>query len=73
MKETAKKHIVLNFNFTNYRIFILIKVNQKYAKNEYFIASDLHAILSYTNKFITLEDGDIAILTKNTIKIIKLL
>ena len=42
------------------------------AKNEYFIASDLHAILSYTNKFITLEDGDIAILTKNTIKIIDL-
>ncbi|MFO7967262.1 MAG: glutamine--fructose-6-phosphate transaminase (isomerizing) [Archaeoglobaceae archaeon] len=31
--------------------------------NEYFVASDIPAVLEYTNRIIHLEDGDIAVLT----------
>ena len=36
---------------------------------EYFIASDVSALLPVTRKFIFLEDGDIAVLTKNNLQI----
>lgn len=37
---------------------------------EKFVASDVPALLEYTDRFIYLEDGDIAILTKDDLKII---
>lgn len=36
---------------------------------EYFIASDVPAILSYTNKIIYPEDGDIALISRDQIKV----
>jgi len=41
-------------------------------KNENFIASDVPAILQHTNKVIYLENGEIAVLKKNSYKIIDL-
>ena len=38
-------------------------------KGEYFIASDASALLSVTKNIIYLEDGDISVITKDTIKI----
>jgi glutamine---fructose-6-phosphate transaminase (isomerizing) len=38
-------------------------------EDEMFVASDITAILSYTNKSITLEDGDIAIISKDKYEI----
>ncbi|MBI2650671.1 glutamine--fructose-6-phosphate transaminase (isomerizing) [Candidatus Woesearchaeota archaeon] len=40
--------------------------------NENFIASDVPSILSYTNKIIYLEDKEIAVLTKDKVKIFDL-
>ncbi|MDP3765367.1 MAG: glutamine--fructose-6-phosphate transaminase (isomerizing) [Nanoarchaeota archaeon] len=40
--------------------------------NENFIASDVPSILSYTNKIVYLEDKEIAVLTKNNVKIFDL-
>ena len=40
--------------------------------NENFIASDVPSILAYTNKVIYLEDKEIAVLTKNSVKIFDL-
>ena len=37
-------------------------------KNENFIASDVPSILAYTNRVIYLEDKEIALLTKNSVK-----
>ncbi len=39
-------------------------------EDEYFISSDTNALLPYTNSTIPLNDGEIAILTKNDYKII---
>ncbi|NCN64793.1 MAG: glutamine--fructose-6-phosphate transaminase (isomerizing) [Candidatus Altiarchaeum hamiconexum] len=39
-------------------------------ENEYFVSSDTNALLPYTNSTIPLNDGEIAILTKNDCKII---
>jgi len=39
--------------------------------NEYFIASDISAIINYTNKYILLEEGEIAELSKEEYKIYK--
>jgi glucosamine--fructose-6-phosphate aminotransferase (isomerizing) len=36
---------------------------------EYFIASDVPAVLDYTNRVIYLEDGDIGIITRDSIRI----
>jgi len=36
---------------------------------EYFVASDAPAVLDYTDRVVYLEDGDIAVITKNDIKI----
>lgn len=41
-------------------------------QNEYFLASDVSAILPYTNKVIYLEDDELVELTPNSIKIFKL-
>ncbi|RUM60227.1 MAG: glutamine--fructose-6-phosphate transaminase (isomerizing) [Persephonella sp.] len=41
-------------------------------KNENFIASDIPAVLEYTKEFITLDDGEIALLTKDTVKVFDL-
>lgn len=41
-------------------------------KDENFIASDVPSILNYTNKIIYLEDKEIAVLTKNGLKIFDL-
>ncbi|BAI81398.1 glucosamine--fructose-6-phosphate aminotransferase [Deferribacter desulfuricans SSM1] len=38
-------------------------------ENEMFTASDIPAVLSYTRKFIFLEEGDVATLTKNSVYI----
>ncbi len=38
-------------------------------KDENFIASDIPAVLEYTKEFITLDDGEIALLTKDTVKV----
>ncbi|MCP3659190.1 MAG: glutamine--fructose-6-phosphate transaminase (isomerizing) [Bacteroidetes bacterium] len=38
-------------------------------KGEMFVASDITAILSYTNKSMVLEDGDIGVITKNTVQV----
>lgn len=38
-------------------------------ENEMFAASDIPAVLSYTRKFIFLEEGDVAILTKDSVYI----
>nr|WP_269446364.1 glutamine--fructose-6-phosphate transaminase (isomerizing) [Deferribacter desulfuricans] len=38
-------------------------------ENEMFAASDIPAVLSYTRKFIFLEEGDVATLTKNSVYI----
>jgi glucosamine--fructose-6-phosphate aminotransferase (isomerizing) len=38
-------------------------------KGEYFIASDVSALLSVTKNIIYLEDGDISVITKDSIKI----
>ncbi|MGA1861934.1 glutamine--fructose-6-phosphate transaminase (isomerizing) [Deferribacter thermophilus] len=38
-------------------------------ENEMFAASDISAVLSYTRKFIFLEEGDVAILTKDSVYI----
>jgi len=38
-------------------------------KNEYFVSSDIPALLPYTRDTITLEDGEIAVITKTDIKI----
>lgn len=38
-------------------------------ENEKFLASDIPAILPYSNKIIFLEDGDFAVITQNSIKI----
>jgi len=37
--------------------------------NENFIASDIPAILKYTNRVIYLEDGEICVLSKNSVKV----
>ncbi len=39
--------------------------------NEYFLASDITAIIKYTNKYILLDEGEIAFLTYNDYKIYK--
>jgi glutamine---fructose-6-phosphate transaminase (isomerizing) len=39
-------------------------------ENEYFIASDIPAILAYTKKFVFLEDGDIVELKRDNYKIL---
>lgn len=39
------------------------------AKNEYLVASDAAAILTYTKKVIYLNDGEMAVVSKNKIKI----
>jgi len=41
-------------------------------KNENFIASDVPSILSYTNKILYLEDKEIAVLTRNIVKVFDL-
>ncbi|RUM60548.1 MAG: glutamine--fructose-6-phosphate transaminase (isomerizing) [Persephonella sp.] len=41
-------------------------------KGENFIASDIPAVLEYTNKFITLDDGEIAVLTRDNVKVFDL-
>ncbi|GAB6072626.1 glutamine--fructose-6-phosphate transaminase (isomerizing) [Venenivibrio stagnispumantis] len=38
-------------------------------ENENFIASDIPAVLEYTKKFITLDDDEIAVITKDNIQI----
>jgi glucosamine--fructose-6-phosphate aminotransferase (isomerizing) len=38
-------------------------------KREYFVSSDVPSFLKYTNKAIFLEDGDVAVITKESIKI----
>ena len=38
-------------------------------KEENFLASDIPAILNYTRNVISLDDGEIAVLTKNTVEI----
>ena len=38
-------------------------------KDENFIASDIPAVLEYTKDFITLDDGEIALLTKDNVKV----
>ena len=38
-------------------------------KDENFIASDIPAVLEYTKDFITLDDGEIALITKDSVKI----
>ena len=40
-------------------------------KNENFIASDIAAIIDYTNKYLLLEEGEIAHITKEKVEIIK--
>lgn len=37
--------------------------------NEYFITSDISAIINYTNKYILLEEGELAVLSANEIEI----
>ena len=39
-------------------------------KNEYFLASDISAIIEYTNKYILLDDKELAILTLNDFKVL---
>ncbi|MEI6806493.1 MAG: glutamine--fructose-6-phosphate transaminase (isomerizing) [Myxococcaceae bacterium] len=39
-------------------------------EGENFLASDFPAVLSHTRRFLVLEDGDMAVLTKNNIQII---
>lgn len=39
-------------------------------EDEYFVASDTNALLPYTNSIVSLNDGEIAILTKSDYKII---
>lgn len=41
-------------------------------RNENFIASDVPSILSYTNKMVYLDDKEIAVLTKNSLKVFDL-
>jgi glucosamine--fructose-6-phosphate aminotransferase (isomerizing) len=38
-------------------------------EGEYFVASDIPALLEYTDRFIYLEDGEIAVLTRNSIEV----
>lgn len=38
--------------------------------NEYFLASDITAFIKYTNKYIVLEQGEIAILKEDSVKIV---
>ncbi|WP_029522908.1 glutamine--fructose-6-phosphate transaminase (isomerizing) [Persephonella sp. KM09-Lau-8] len=38
-------------------------------KDENFIASDIPAVLEYTKDFIALEDGEIAVITKNKVEV----
>ena len=40
-------------------------------KEENFLASDLPAFIKYTNKYILLEEGEVALLTNNEIKVYK--
>lgn len=42
-----------------------------YGDGEYFIASDIAAIVNYTNKYSLLEENEIAILNKDFIKVVK--
>ncbi len=54
--------------------FIMIAKNESplvvgIGKNEHFVASDISALIEYTEEFIFLEDKEIAILTKDTLKI----
>ena len=39
--------------------------------NENFIASDIAAIINYTNKYMLLEEGEIALVTKDSVRVVK--
>ncbi len=74
MAEKIKGSYALGIIFKDYpdKIFAVKKDSPLIlgkGKNENFIASDIPAILKYTNKYIILEEGEIAEITKENIKI----
>ena len=42
-----------------------------YGKKEMFIASDIAAIINYTNRYVLLDEGEVAVLTSDTVSYLK--